>query len=502
MEEDTNAFTVPSEEGGKQSKKTITIQGQVQSLAKRKIREDTCQHFGYRVGEYGGHNAQFAYYFDPKTRQPVACKVRFPDKSFIFNGDTKAAGLYGQHLWRDGGKMVVVTEGEIDALSVSQVQGNKWPVVSIPQGAPSAKKALQKAYEWLDKFDTIILMFDMDEPGRKAAVECAEVFSPGKVKIADLPLKDASEMLQADRGDEIVRSIWNAKTYRPDGIVDGMSLWEAVAHEDDTVSQPYPWSALNEKTHGIRTGELVTITAGSGIGKSAVVREVAHHLLRLGDTIGMIMLEESTKRTALSLMGIELNKRLEISREGISEDEFKQAFDRTLGSGRIYLYDHFGSTEIENLLSRVRYMARALNCKWIILDHLSIVVSGLDDGGDERKLIDRAMTLLRTLVQETGIGLILVSHLKRPAGQGHEDGAQTSLSQLRGSAAIGQLSDMVIGLERNQQGDDPNVTTVRILKNRFSGNTGVAGELHYNDDTGRLTEWQGVQQMSDAEAEF
>lgn len=102
------------------------------------------------------------------------------------------------------------------------------------------------------------------------------------------------------------------------------------------------------------------------------------------------------------------------------------------------------------------------------------------------------MTLLRTLVQETGIGLLLVSHLKRPEGRGHEEGAQTSLAQLRGSAAIGQLSDMVLGLERNQQGPDPNITAVRVLKNRFSGQTGVACHLRYDPDTGRLAETDAV----------
>lgn len=134
-------------------------------------------------------------------------------------------------------------------------------------------------------------------------------------------------------------------------------------------------------------------------------------------------------------------------------------------------------------------MAKALGCRWVILDHLSIVVSGLDTGGDERKLIDMAMTMLRTLVQETDIGLILVSHLKRPAGTGHEEGAQTSLNQLRGSHAIAQLSDMVIGAERNQQGDNPNETILRVLKNRFSGETGEAATIYYSKSTGRLNEF-------------
>jgi len=201
----------------------------------------------------------------------------------------------------------------------------------------------------------------------------------------------------------------------------------------------------------------------------------------------MIMLEEDTKRTALGLMGIEMNRPLHIDRSGVSEDELREAFTATVGSGRVYLYDHFGSSDLDNLLARVRYLAKGCGCGWIILDHLSIVVSGLGDG-DERRLIDNAMTMLRTLVQETGIGLFLVSHLKRPPDKGHEEGAKTSLSQLRGSHAIAQLSDMVLGAERNQQGDNPNVTTIRVLKNRFTGETGEACFLIYNPDTGRLIE--------------
>ena len=103
------------------------------------------------------------------------------------------------------------------------------------------------------------------------------------------------------------------------------------------------------------------------------------------------------------------------------------------------------------------------------------------------------MTRLRTLVQETGVAMMVVSHLRRPDGKGHEEGAATSLSQLRGSASIGQLSDMVIGLERDAQNDNPdirNTTRVRVLKNRFSGMTGPCCNLQYNVDTGRLVEVQ------------
>jgi twinkle protein len=468
--------------------KDFRVQGEFTSLTARKIREDTCQHFGYRVGEFGDKTAQFAYYYDPDTRKPVAAKVRLPNKEFTIIGPGKNnLPLYGQHLWNKG-KAVTVVEGEIDCLTVSQLQGNKYPVVSVPNGAQGAAKAIKKALEWLSGFESVVFMFDMDDHGIKAAKECAELLPPGKAKIAYLPLKDANECLQAGRGEEVISAFWNAKPYRPDGIISGADLYQELITEETIQSVSYPWSALNAMTMGLRQSELVTITAGSGIGKSAVVREIAYHLLSLGETVGMIMLEESVKRTALGLIGLHLSKPLHLGKERVDEDTFKQAFDATLGTQRLYLYDHFGSTDIANLLGRVRYMARSLDCRWIILDHLSIVVSGLE-GNDERKLIDMAMTQLRTLVQETGIGLILVSHLKRPEGnKGHEEGATTSLSQLRGSHAIAQLSDTVIGLERNQQGENPNETVLRVLKNRFSGEAGEAGTLYYDKDTGRLTE--------------
>lgn len=483
----TNATGEPSTTHRRSTVASDLIQtGDYQALTKRGITEETCRKFGYVIADFNGQKVQVAPYRDAEGNT-AGQKLRFPNKDFRFLGDSKNCLLFGQHLWGAKGKMVVVTEGEIDCMTVSQMQGNKWPVVSIPNGAQGAAKALSKHLDWLQGYESIILMFDMDEPGRKAASECAELFKPGTCKVASLPLKDPNECLQKGQGEEIIKAIWNAKVCRPDGIISGADLLDQIMSEDSVTSFPYPWAALNEKTLGIRLGELVTVTAGSGTGKSAIVREIAYHLLKSGETVGMIMLEESVKRTALGLIGLELNKPIHISKQGVSNDDLTTAFGATLGSGRLYLYDHFGSTDISNLLSRIRYMARSLECRWVILDHLSIVVSGLGDG-DERRLIDNAMTALRTLVEETGIGLLLVSHLKRPTGTGHEEGAQVSLSQLRGSAAIAQLSDMVLGAERNQQGDDPNLITLRVLKNRFTGDTGEAGYLRYDKTTGRLAE--------------
>lgn len=460
---------------------------EIQPLQKRGLTEETCRHWRYGVAEYRGQKVQVAGYYNADA-QLVAQKIRFPNKEFEFLGDAKHAGLFGQWLCRDKGRRIVVVEGEIDALSLSQMMDLKWPVVSVPNGAQGAKKSIQKALEWLEGFDEVVFCYDMDGPGQAAARECALLLSPGKAKIASLPLKDANDMLKAGRVKETIDALWGAKTYRPDGIVSGADLWAAVIQDDQGVGVPYPWVGLTATTRGLRKSELVTLTAGSGVGKSAICREIAYHLLQQGETVGYVALEESTKRTSLGLMGIDLNKPIHLNREGIDESTLKGAFDRTVGNGRCFLYDHFGSCDSDNLVSRIRYLARGCGCGWVVLDHLSIVVSGIGDG-DERRLIDGTMTKLRMLVQETGIGMILVSHLKRPEGRGHEEGAQTSLAQLRGSAAIAQLSDMVIGCERDLQSDeDRHKTTLRVLKNRFSGETGVACELIYNPETGRLAE--------------
>jgi len=193
-------------------------------------------------------------------------------------------------------------------------------------------------------------------------------------------------------------------------------------------------------------------------------------------------------------MSVEANARLYIKeiRDTYTLEQLKEWQAKTIGTERFFAFDHFGSITNDEILERVRFMAKALDCKWVFLDHLSILVSGQEDIGDERKSIDILMTKLRSLVEETGIALLLVSHLRRPTGdRGHEEGREVSLSHLRGSASIAHLSDSVIALERNQQAEDDteaHTTTVRILKNRYTGETGIACRLFYNRNTGRMTQ--------------
>ncbi len=463
------------------------IDGTIQGLSKRRISEDTCRKWDYQTGEYNGRKVQIANYKN-SSGSVVAQKLRMANKQFLFIGDASEAGLYGSHLWSEGGKRAVITEGEIDALSVSQALGNQWPVFSVPTGASGAPNAVRKSIEMLSKFDEVVILFDSDEAGSKASKECAQLLPPGKAKIGHLPLKDANEMVVAGKTKELVTCLWQAKPFRPDGIIQGSDLWDLVSSEDVASSCKYPFEGINQKTLGLRRGEIVTFCAGSGIGKSQICREIAYHLLLQGETIGYVALEEGVKRSALGFMSLAINQPLHLGDKEIDPESFKSAFEDTLGTQRVFLYDHWGSLDGDNLINKIRYMAHGCGCNYVVLDHISIVVSGME-GGDERRMIDNTMTKLRGLAEEVNVGILMVSHLKRPQGnKGHEDGAQTSMAQLRGSAAIGQLSDIVIGCERDQQSENPNVTTVRILKNRWTGETGVACYLEYMKDTGRMTE--------------
>tara|TARA_Y100000361_G_scaffold31033_1_gene25952 strand:- start:62 stop:1660 length:1599 start_codon:yes stop_codon:yes gene_type:complete len=465
------------------------IKGDVLPLNKRKINLDTVQKYNYQIGAWFGRPCHIANYYND-SKELVAQKLRYPSKDFQWIGEAKQSGLFGQEICKGKGKYITVCEGEIDALTMSQINDNRWDVVSIKSGAAGAKKDIQKSLDFLEGYENVIFMYDQDIQGQQAAIECAKLLTPNKAKIASLPLKDPNEMLVAGRTEELKQAMWNAKPYRPDGIVLGTEIFDDIMKEDNYVTAQYPFKTVNIKTHGLRKGELTTITAGTGVGKSSFCRHVALDLLKQGFGVGYIALEESIKRSALGIMGVHLKKPLHLTREGISEQQLQETFKSTIGNGNFYLYNHFGSTIADNLLSKIRYLAKSCEVDFVVLDHLHMALSALGDEhtNDERKLIDYFVSKLRTLVEETGIGLILVSHLRRSEGdKGFEDGKEVTMNSLRGSASIGQLSDLILGLSRDIK-SEKKLAKVTILKNRFSGETGNAGTLLYDLTTGCLSE--------------
>ena len=219
-------------------KKWTPLGGDVRELTNRKLREETCKLWGYRCAtlDYG---APVQVIDIRKGGQVVAQKYRGLSKTFGWLGDTKNPPFIGQWLWNRG-KHLVITEGEIDAMSVSQAMELKWPVVSLANGANSVKQQITDNYEWLQGFESIVLMFDMDEPGQKAVEEACGLLPLGKVKIAALPCKDANETLLQYGPGAIIKAFWDSKVYRPDGIVSGSEF----TFGDDQEGMPEGLSVL------------------------------------------------------------------------------------------------------------------------------------------------------------------------------------------------------------------------------------------------------------------
>ena len=483
--------------------------GEPADLPHRRLSKDTCRFYGYNTSD----GAEVANYY--RNGQLVGQKVRRPGKAFSCLGDMQSPPLFGQHLWRGGGKRIVITEGEIDCLTIAQAQECKWPVVSLPTGAAGAVAAIRNNYEFVSAYEEVVLCFDNDEPGKAAAVAVAELLPPGKAKIATLPRKDANEMWLASEGRQLITCLWEAQTYRPDGILHVKDVPSSASNSSEVWE--FPWPVLTDFLIGQRAGEITLWTSGTGSGKSTIIRELAMHHLSNDRPVGMIMLEESPAETVDDIVSLLINKPVRRTRAlralndlrssmgkvvteadfdaSMTDDEYSAA--RSIVDGYpLYIYDHMGSSSYENLIKRIEYMAVGLGCKVVILDHITAAVAGMlansDDGGSERLMIDEMMKQLRSIVERTGVHLDVISQLRKPStGKCYEEGARITVQDLRGSGSLASVPNTVIALERDRQAADKdvaNTTIVRVLKNRFTGASGVASALRYDYERGRLNE--------------
>ncbi|MAO19465.1 MAG: hypothetical protein CMJ25_01830 [Phycisphaerae bacterium] len=494
-----NTMPIVNNNNIKNDPASFAKEGQYAALKDRSITMETAKKYGVKVTfDINGETHKHIYPYHDSEGE-VAQKVRFvSSKGFSWQGRNNRAGLFGMQLFKEGGKYITITEGECDAMAAYELLGSKWPVVSI-KSASTAERDVKDNLEYLESFENVVIAFDMDKPGKEAARRVARLLRPSKAKIVTLPegYKDPNDLLRDNKHSVFVQCFWDAKTYTPSGVLNVSDNREKYKNREKKPSIPYPWQGLNEKLEGLRQGELVTLTGGTGLGKTSVTRELEHWLVKhTTDNVGIIALEEDWRRTIDGILSIEANAKLHIDRirEQYTDEELDGFFD-VLYDGenrnRVWVHAHHGANDIDSIFSKLRFMIVGCECKWVVVDHLHMLVSTSLEG-DERRSIDAIMHRLRTLVEETGAGLILVSHLRRIDGnKGHENGIETGLSHLRGSQSIAQLSDSVISLERNQQSDDPvesSTTRIRVLKSRYTGDVGVASHLLFDNETGRLAE--------------
>ncbi len=437
----------------------------------------------------------FPYYKGNKLEAYKVATVA--EKSFHSVGKASGNDLFGLNLLSQGGKYLFITEGELDALSLYQAlketSGAFEPqVVSIGQGAAAALKNVSHNMEVVESYEHVILCFDQDEPGQQAAAEVAKLLS-GKSKIAKFPLKDANEMLMAGKTTELRQAVFSARDYQPDSLLNGADLWDRYIEDSKEECYYYPetWAELNDRTCGYRLGSIVTLTSGSGSGKTQLMREIKYNMLRTTDwKIGDISLEEDISESQRGLVSLAMNKRLHLPDVHVPVEDERSVFNDLFATRRMMFYDHFGGMEDDRLFSTIRYLG-SKGYKAIFLDHLSIIVSEFASEGSERERIDTIMTKLAKLAKEFKLVIFLVVHLRKSGnfGPSFENGAVPTLDDLRGSSTLKQLSWDVFSLSRNQQHSDiycSNTSLVTVLKCRFTGGVGPADYLNFNSNTGRM----------------
>lgn len=459
-----------------------------QALVKRKIPEQIAKQYRYGIAhDNNGKLCQVANYFN-KDKELVAQKIRYPDKSFKFIGDAKSALMYGQQLWGNTGKKLVITEGEIDALSVATAFDGKYPVISLKNGAQAAKKEVSANLEWINGYEEIYLWFDNDPVGRQAVEDCVNILPADKVRIIrHADYKDANEVLEYKGKAGVVNSFYNAEKYKPDDIVKPSDLLDTVA-EPITVGFPYYYDKLTQLMYGRRFGEIVVVGAGVSVGKTDFVMSQIAHDVQQGWKVATFMLEQSTKETLLRTAG-----KLDGCHYHLPNVEFdKQKLLDTVTSidNNLFMFDNFGANDWATISDKIRYMKHNYGCRIFYIDNLTALNATAQD---ERRNLDALMADVAGIAKELDIWILLVSHLNPPkSGASHEAGGKTEQNQFTGSRAIMRWAYAMFGIERNTLHEDPierNKGLIRILKDRFSGSaTGRTVGFQYDKDTGIVHE--------------
>jgi twinkle protein len=459
----------------------------IRGFADRAIKKKVNEYYGVRVS-YDSNGAIEKHYYPYGNN---SWKVRTLPKVFSWFNKTNA--LFGQDKFNGAGKRLIICEGEIDTLSVALAYYDKYdkiyPVVGM--SSSSMTKSLLENRDWIRSFQEVVLCLDEDAAGEKAVNEAVKIIGIDKVKLTKLPYNDANDVLTKDGSYRLLQCIYDAAPYIPSGIIGKEALWDALIEYNSKPSHPYApcLHGINSKLKGKREGEIALFISGTGSGKSTMLREEMLNILETtNDRIGIVSLEEAPAETARKLAGMQLERNP--ANEEIPLEELKVGFDKVFGDDRIILLDHQGSINDNSIIDQLEYMALS-GCKYLFIDHITILVSeGVDNlTGNEAQ--DKVMNDLLRLTKRHPIWIGLVSHLRKvQTGQkSFEQGKLPTLDDIRGSGSIKQISFDIIAFARNMEAEDDrtrNTIKMSVLKSRFTGLTGRVEGAMYNHTTGRL----------------
>lgn len=463
--------------------------GDVHALTDRGISKEAALRYNVKTNyDSAGKVINRSFPFKDVNSDLVGTKIKTPDKKMFSTGSINRATLFGQDLFPAGSnEYVTITEGEEDTLAVWDMlkSGNyESVVVSVKNGAGSAVREVQQNYEWLNSFKEIKICFDMDEQGQKAAAAVASKF-PGKCSIVKMSHKDANDYIKAGNANKFKSHWHSAEKVKVKGVYEFEQLWDEMTKLDSFTSIPYPWEELNDKTYGMRTGELTIIKAPPKIGKTELLREIAFHAQETTDFhTGIVFLEEGLKRISQGFVAKKLNKPIHLPDVQVSQNELRDAFDDISSKGQLHIFDPRSEISTPNLFDKMDYFVHSKGCKLILIDHISMFAYKAQSF-DERRFLDGFTADLSSYANANDVHIIAVIHV-------NDDG------KTRGSRAPVQLCNTLISINRDKLNSDPviaNTTKIVVEENRYNGDSGHACSLFYDKDTGRML-------VQDEDAEF
>lgn len=484
------------------------IPGEVKPIAASfGIDEKTCRALGIKIVQYAAKDPDGELmprkgcvsfdYRDPKDGELWGQKIRYKvsddEKTFGFPHGPGHPPLWLQHMWRHGGdtRSIVLFEGEGDAAAYYQVTGGRYPVCSIPTGANGVVDPLKRAYEFLDRYDKIVLLFDADSSGRDALQAAAAVLPAGKVFTGEIQgHKDARSALMAGDGKAITSAFFDAKEWRPDGIFSVADLKQDAITE---VGMGIPWwsPTLTKWTFGRRFGETYLLGAGAGVGKTDFcTQSINFDAMQLQMMTAVIYLEQAPVETVKRVAGKYAGKPFHIPMEegGYTQAELEAAVDALDACDKLLFGGNFSAADWPSIRSRIRYLAISKGVKCVYLDNLTALI----DPTNERSSVETIVKEIALLAQELDIIIIVVSHLATPEGKPHEEGGKVMLKHFKGSRAIAAWFHYAFGIERDTQAEDPEMrqySTFRCVKDRYTGRAnGMTMCLKFETETCQLVE--------------
>jgi twinkle protein len=500
---ETNKEQEPSKLSNKDYTKEIQDIQKLRTLSYRNIDQDILAAAGVRMETSESNRDEITKVFYPVYEvgrlEPIGYKVRGIPKNFYTVGSLRGIPkqLFGQQQVGEGGRLLIICEGEDDTLMARQIlkdSDKAYNVVGLSFGAAHAGAVVRDNINWIETFDQIILSFDQDKPGFDAAEEAAKLITPGKVKVARFVKKDVIDMFEANLASDWLKAIWRAKTYSPRGIVNPKDVKERYMSKPPRETIPFSpeFQGLQDETRGLGRGELMVVTGGTGGGKSQFVDSNAVFWANSGYRAGLLKLEHAIDTSIEGLLSVHMGVNLKVPElnSNVSDEEKSKAYDGLFENNNLWLIDHaYEDSDDSGIIDQVRTLMVTLQCDVVVIDHLHAILYE-ESGDSENSRIDSILRTLLKMGKQHNCGVVVVAHPRKTTagGKSAEQGAFISMDDLKGSSGLKQQPDIIVSLVRDssaQSLDAKRTADVHLLKARYIGETGLTGRAKFDPFTSK-----------------